>query len=213
MKKIILAVAIGFMAISCKVDSKNKVETSDAKEVVTTSKSESLKVDITASSLNWKGYKPTGEHFGTIGIAEGLLSLTEGKLVGGTFTINMKSIVDKDMEADNEYNAKLVKHLSSADFFEVDKFPTASFEITNVSDNEGKLSVSGNLTVKGISKNITFPATLSNNGIVTILKSDPFKVDRTEFGIQFKSTKLADIIKEKSIDDLFEISFEVKATK
>ena len=213
MNRLILAVAIGFMAISCKVDSKNKVETSDAKEVSSSSSAENLKVDVAASTLNWKGYKPTGEHFGTVDITNGELNIAQGKLVGGSFTINMKSIVDKDMAADNEYNAKLVGHLSSADFFDVEKFPTASFEISNVSENAGKLNVSGNLTVKGISKNITIPATLSNNGGTVVLKSETFKVDRTEFGITFKSTKLVDVIKEKSIDDLFEISFEVKATK
>lgn len=213
MNKLVLAVAMVFLAISCKVDSKNKVETSEAQEVSAKSNSNALEVDVAASSLNWRGYKPTGEHFGTISIAKGSLSLTEGKLNGGAFTIDMKSIVVEDMPADNEYNAKLVGHLSSADFFEVEKFPTASFDITNVTENNGKLNVSGNLTVKGISKNITFPASLSSSGSTTILKSEPFKVDRTEFGIQFKSTKLADVIKEKSIDDLFEISFEVKATK
>lgn len=212
MKKIIVALLIAATAVSCKVDSKNKVETSDAKEVKEVAAAD-IAVDATASEVNWKGFKPTGEHFGTVTITEGILKTADGNLVGGTFTFDMNSIVVKDMPADNEYNAKLVGHLKSGDFFEVEKFPTASFEITEVAKAEAKVNISGNLTVKGITKNITIPAAVSTVDGAMVVTSDAFKVDRTEFGIQYKSTKLADVIKEKSIDDLFEMSFVVKATK
>jgi len=213
MKKVFLALTVVLLAASCKVDSKNKVETSESKKVEVVEISEVFTVEVNSSTVNWKGYKPTGEHFGTIGISEGTLNLKDGKLIGGTFTFDMNSIKVTDMPADNEYNAKLVGHLKSGDFFDVEQFSTASFEITSVTEAEEKLNVSGNLTAKGISKNITIPAILTNDNGVLTLTSDAFKVDRTEFGIQYKSTKLVDVIKEKSIDDLFEMTFKVKASK
>lgn len=213
MKKVLLVVAVVLIAISCKVDSKNKVETSEAQEVKGIESAVTHSVTVENSIVNWKGFKPTGEHFGTIGISEGTLNIIDGKLVGGTFTFDMNAIKVTDIPVEKKGNKNLVGHLKSEDFFDVEKFPTASFEITEVKEVEGKLNVSGNLTAKGISKNITIPATLtSEEGIIT-LTSEPFKVDRTEFGIQYKSTKLVDVIKEKSIDDLFEMSFEVKASK
>ena len=155
------------LAASCKVDSKNKVAVSDAKEIATTS-SKSVKVNVDDSKVSWKGFKPGGEHFGVISISEGSLKLENGNLVGGSFAFDMNSIVDTDMPADNEYNAKLVGHLKSADFFDVEKFPTAKFEITSVDEENEKVNVSGNLTIKETTKNITIPVFFINdNGIVS----------------------------------------------
>lgn len=213
MKKVILIFAIVLIATSCKVDSKNKVETSDAEEVKTTVESISYSVDTENSSVTWKGFKPTGSHNGAISISEGTINVLENELVGGKFTIDMNTIVDLDMAVDNEYNAKLVGHLNSADFFDVEKFPTAMFEITKVVKTDSILNVSGNLTLKEITKNITIPVTLTNADGTITLTSELFKIDRTEFGIEFKSMKLAGMVKDKSIDDLFEMSFVVSAKK
>ncbi|AOW20550.1 YceI family protein [Urechidicola croceus] len=209
MKKIILAIALVVVAVSCKVDSKNKVETSDAEKVVATEGS-TYKVNTEKSSLTWKGFKPTGSHNGTISLANGSLNVADDNIVGGKFTIDMNSIVCLDLPEEGDYGApKLVGHLNSPDFFDVAKFPTATFEITEVKST----SISGNLTIKGITKNISIPATSGvANGFAT-LKSELFKVDRTEFGIEYKSMKLADMVKDKSIDDLIEMSFDVIVQK
>jgi polyisoprenoid-binding protein YceI len=210
MKKVILVLVMAVLAASCKVDSKNKVAVSDAKSVAVTS-SESIKVDVDISTISWKGFKPGGEHFGVISISEGSVDLENGNLVGGSFMFDMNSIVDKDMPADNEYNAKLVGHLKSSDFFDVAKFPTAKFEITSVANENGKLNVSGNLTIKAATKNITIPASFVNeNGLVS-LKSDVFTIDRTDFDVRYGSKKFFDDLKDKFINDEFEISFDVKA--
>jgi len=82
MKKVLLVVAVVLMAISCKVDSKNKVETSEAQEVKGIESAVKDYVTVESSIVNWNGFKPTGEHFGTIGISEGTLNLIDGKLVG-----------------------------------------------------------------------------------------------------------------------------------
>ena len=218
MKRIILTMVIAISMIACK-NNKGKVEVSDAEKVdssinADSADTEAFSVISDKSTLTWKGFKPTGSHDGTVGISSGNLNVANAKLAGGKVMIDMTSIVCLDMPADDEYNAKLIGHLKATDFFDVAQFPTASFEITGVEyADEGKINVSGNLTVKGITKNITIPATFgSANGFAT-LKSDVFKVDRTEFGIEYKSTKLVEIVKDKSIDDLIEMSFDVLAQK
>jgi len=213
MKKLILTMFVAVSVMACKVDSKNKVEATDAKKVEATKEATVYTVITDKSTVTWKGFKPTGTHNGTIEISKGKLDLSGDNLVGGKFIIDMNSIVNLDMPADDEYNAKLVGHLKAADFFDVAKFPTATFEITKVEKNDAKVNVTGNLTAKGITKSITIPATFGvANGFATF-KSDLFKIDRTEFGIQYKSTKLTDVLKDKSIDDLFEMSFDVMAKK
>ncbi len=213
MKKLILTLIVAVSVIACKVDSKNKVKTTDAKEVKTTVEKTTYTVITDKSTLTWKGFKPTGFHNGTIALLDGKINMKGNDLIGGKFRVDMNAIIDLDMPADNEYNAKLVGHLKSADFFDVTQFPRALFEITNVVKEGDKVMVSGNLTIKEIKKNITIPAVINAaNGFVTF-RSEPFKIDRTEFGIQYKSTKLVDVIKEKSIDDLFEMSFAIMAKK
>ena len=218
MKKIVLTIVIAISMIACK-DNKGKVQVSDAEKVdssinADTADIEAFSVINNMSTLTWKGFKPTGSHNGTVGISSGNINVANNKLAGGKVIMDMNSIVCLDMSADDELNAKLVGHLKAADFFDVAQFPTALFEITDVEyGEEEKINVSGNLTVKGITKNITIPAIFgTENGFLT-LKSDVFKVDRTEFGIEYKSTKLLDIIKDKSIDDLMEMSFNVLAEK
>ena len=212
-KKIILTMLVTVSVIACKVDSKNKVETSDAKEVKQISYTKDI-FEVEKSQLTWKGFKPTGSHHGVVKIIKGKLILSGNALIGGKFQIDMNSITDLDMPADDAYNKKLVDHLKSEDFFSVSEYPKAFFEITQVTNDGDKIRVSGNLRIKGIIKNITIPAaTVTRVNDVVTFKSEPFKIDRTEFGIQYKSTKLADIIKEKSIDDLFEMSFDILAKK
>ena len=216
MKKILLILVVAASVMACKGD---KVKTSDAKEVDASINAESADTEAYTlindkSVLTWKGFKPTGSHNGTVAISKGNINVADAKLVGGKVMIDMNSIVCLDIPADAKGNADLVGHLKNEDFFDVPKFPAATFEITGVENtDEGKINVSGNLTVKGITKNITIPATFGEaNGFAT-LKSDVFKVDRTEFGIEFKSMKLVDMVKDKSISDLIEISFDIMAQK
>lgn len=213
MKKIILLIVVVLTTISCKKDSKNKVDVQDEKTPIEVVASEAILIDAEHSKVIWKGFKPGGEHYGLITISEGTISLTDGNLVGGSFKFDMNSIIDMDMPADDEYNIKLVKHLKSADFFDVEKFPTSTFEITDITELGGDLKISGNLTIKETTKNITIPAALiANNGKVT-LKSDVFRVDRTDFNVRYGSKKFFDNLKDKFINDEFELSFELNTVQ
>lgn len=210
MKKILFALILSASFIACKSDKKTE-KTEDVSTKVSEIKIEdgSYQAKVDASTLNWKGNKPTGSHNGTVAIKEGNLNVLDGKLTGGKFIFDMESITVLDLPADDEYNGKLVAHLKNEDFFDVVNHPTAVFEITSVSNN----IVKGNLTVKDITKPIEFTSKLSVLADGIELSSDTFKIDRTDFNIQYKSKKFFDNLKDKFIDDEFEISFKVLASK
>jgi polyisoprenoid-binding protein YceI len=206
MKKIILSlVLVASVLTGCKGEKKDKVTTADAVKVAVTA--DLNNVDLASSVITWKGTKPTGAHDGTIMLQEGSLNLKAGKLTGGTFVIEMSSI--KNLDLDAESAAKIEGHLSAPDFFDVATYATSKFVITSVIEAEGKLAVTGNLTVKDITKSITIPATLLSVGNVTTFKSDKFNIDRTEFNIKYASKTFFDNLKDKFIDDAIELSFTV----
>lgn len=211
MRNIIIVLAIAFCVISCKKDSKNKVEVGDAREVPEVNAAKAILIDTQNSKVIWKGFKPGREHYGLISISQGTISVENGNLIGGNFKFDMSSITDLDMPADDEYNAKLVTHLKSADFFDVEKYPTSTFEITEISDLGGDLNISGNLTIKGTIKNITIPVAMIESDEKVTIKSDIFTIDRTDFNVRYGSKKFFDNLKDKFINDEFELSFELNA--
>ena len=164
-------------------------------------------VDTASSVLLWKGFKPTGSHNGTVKLASGTIKVKRGKLKSGEFVIDMTSIKDADG------SKRLEGHLKSGDFFGVEKFPTSKFVITKVKNKGGKLAVTGDLTVKGITKSITIPAMLSEAGGVITFKSETFKVNRADFNVRYGSKSFFDNLKNKFINDLMELSFTVKTVK
>ncbi|SNR44082.1 YceI-like domain-containing protein [Lutibacter agarilyticus] len=212
MKKFVLILVIGVGLIACKNDKK----ATPANENLTEAKAKVQQIEkgtyvanTETSTLNWKGFKPTGEHNGTVAIKDGSLVISEGNLSGGSFTFDMTAITVLDIPAEDEYNAKLVGHLKNEDFFDVANHKTATFEITSVDG----VNVKGNLTVKGITKPIEFEAILAKTESGIELTGETFKIDRTQFGIEYKSKSIFENLKDKFINDEFEISFKVEASK
>jgi polyisoprenoid-binding protein YceI len=171
------------------------------------------KVDTATSKINWKGFKPTGSHYGTIKLADGNFIVKNEMIAGGQFTINMNSIVDLDMPEDNEYNAKLVAHLKSADFFDVVNYPNGSFEIKATENKDEKTLIKGELTLKGLIHPISFLADVKFENDRLSFKSETFKIDRSKWNIRYKSKSFFDDLKDKFIEDDMEISIELNATK
>ena len=124
----------------------------------------------------------------------------------------MNTISCLDLEAGNG-KEKLEGHLKNEDFFDVTKFPTAKFEIAGSEMKKGKLNVTGNFTLRGITKSITISATLTEKDGIATFKSDVFSIDRTDFGVTYSSKKFDAALKDKFINDLMEISFDVTAQK
>lgn len=208
MKKAIIAiVAVSVLLVSCKGEKKEKVE---AKEEVKVEKVVAKdNVDLTASLMTWKGTKPGGAHDGTVAFKPSTLVVENGTITGGEFTIDMASIKVLDIK-DPKKAGNLAGHLTSDDFFDVAKYPTSTFVITSVDSKDGKLAVTGNLTIKDVTKSITIPASLTEADGVYSFTSDKFNIDRADFNVKYGSKKFFDNLKDKFIDDLVEMSFEVK---
>lgn len=179
--------------------------------------------NISTSVIDWEGTKPGGSHVGTIAIQSGTVNVDKGQIVGGSFLIDMKSIKNTDL-TDPEYNKKLVGHLMSPDFFAVDSFPTAKFEITKVEtlpqpENLDGVSansiVSGNLTIKNISRAIQFKANIVVDEAAGSVSATSVKfiIDRSEWKIKYGSRKFFDNLKDKFINDEIGMKVMIKATK
>ena len=209
MRKIVLSlVVVASLLTACKGEKKEKVEVKEAVKIEV-SIAALDNVDTTASVLTWIGTKPTGSHNGTVAIKSGGLLVEEGTLKGGEFVIDMNTITNVDM-AGSDGAGKIEGHLKAPDFFDIAVYPTSKFVITKVEDVEGKLAVTGNLQIKDVTKSITIPAMISTEGGVTTFKSDVFNVDRADFNVKYGSKRWIEGLKDKFINDLMEMSFEVK---
>lgn len=198
---------------SCK-DKAKEANTKEAEAVATTKASgEKYTANVAESTIEWKGFKPTGTHNGTINIENGVFSVVDGKINSGTFLIDMKSIEVLDIAKDDEYNGKLTGHLKSDDFFNVEKHPSAAFEITGLSEAEGKTMLSGNLTLKETKNNVTFPVTVTNTDGAVTLTSETFTIDRSKWNVKYGSKSFFDDLGDKFINDDIELKITVKATK
>ena len=209
----LLAAVALFIATSCSSKSGNKVDASDAKEATANVGSQKLVVDTLASTVAWKGYKPGGSHRGTLGIKQGELSVENGELVSGTFTLDMNKILCEDL-TDAKMNEQLVGHLKSADFFDVAKYPEGKFTITTVeklNDGVNTHRISGNLELKGVSKNITFDANVTNEGTIYKATTATFTIDRTQWGVNYGSKNIFKDLKDSFINDDMEVTITIVA--
>ena len=204
--------AFTFAVTSCK-DKAKEATTTAAEAVEEVVNAEAYTVNKDASTIAWKGFKPTGTHTGTIAIENGVLDVSNGNIVGGTFLIDMNSIVVTDIPAEDEKNAKLTGHLKSPDFFDAEKYPSAGFTITGIEEVEGKMMLSGNLSLKDAKNNVTFPVSVTNeNGVVT-LTSETFTIDRSKWNVQYGSKSFFDNLGDKFINDDIELKVSVSAAK
>jgi polyisoprenoid-binding protein YceI len=174
-----------------------------------TAPKDTYKINTAASSIGWVGKKVTGQHNGTVKVADGSLEVTNGKITGGEFTIDMNSIVCEDLK-DASTNAKLIGHLKSDDFFAVAKHPTAIFKIKNafpgaVKNGKQSYKIVGNLTIKGITKHVEFDAQTQTKGN-QIMATAAFKIDRSKWDIRYGSGSFFDELGDKMIYDDIELT-------
>lgn len=156
--------------------------------------------------LKWIGKKVTGQHNGTIQLKSGSLKYVGQIPASGVFVIDMKSIKDVDQQ-DKATNEKLIGHLSSDDFFAVEKYPTATFKFYSVQKLTGNQYLfKGKLTIKDVTKDYSVKATVSNNN--TIAKGQ-LQIDRTAFNIRYGSGKFFSSLGDKVINDIFTVDFKV----
>lgn len=218
MKKItILASLVGAFIFTAYAGNTSNGNNATTTEVAAPAKARTFQVDVAKSDIKWHAKKVTGEHFGTLELNSGQMDVQGNKVVGGTFTFDMNSIAVTDIK-DTEYNQKLVGHLKSDDFFSADKNPTATFKITSVKPlakapaGQANATVTGDLTIKGITKPVTFPATITVKDGVASAKAD-VTVDRSKFDIRYGSKSFFDNLGDKAIYDEFVVTLDVTASR
>ncbi|MCC9138892.1 YceI family protein [Pontibacter silvestris] len=219
---ILASFAATFLFAACNNNAGESTAEATTEEVTTeasaaTGEGEVYNVVPAQSEVTWNGKKVAGEHSGNIEMQGGELTVADGEVTGGTFTIDMASITNTDI-TDEEQNGKLVGHLKSDDFFGVEKYPTATFTITSISPIEGAVAgqpnynVEGDLTIKDKTNKVSFPATVSVNDNVATAKAD-VTVDRAKYDVRYGSNSFFDNLGDKAIEDEFTVSFDLTAQK
>jgi polyisoprenoid-binding protein YceI len=188
--------AICLMAACAQAPVADKAQTGEAQQAPAAATSgDKMAVDVAASTIAWIGTKPVGQHNGMFKLKSGELALNGGQLSGGKFVIDMNSLQVLDGDADTQ--AKLGGHLKAADFFETEKHPEATFEITGVqpytapADLAQKVllqgathTIAGNLTMKGVTKSVTFPAIVKATPEALVAQAN-FNINRTDWGLVY----------------------------
>ncbi|MFO8054146.1 MAG: YceI family protein [Bacteroidales bacterium] len=204
------------MIQACKNPGGEKSQATDAREVQK-SQDKALTVNTEQSSVKWLGTKPTGEHHGFVPIIEGKINQHKKNITGGKFTFDIANLSVEDLE-DPKENQKLTDHLNSPDFFNTDTFPTITFDITEVKENDSdkfkdglKLTheISGNLTIKDISKNISFNANILFDNDKIELIAPQFLIDRTKWNVNYGSKSVFDDLKDNFIHDDIGITLKI----
>lgn len=169
-------------------------------------------VDTSSSKIHWLGKNVAGgTHTGTISLQKGSFSFDGSKLTGGEFTIDLKTIAVTDLTGSRA--ERLENHLKSEDFFEIEKHPSAQFKITKIDGQGTNITITGDLTIKGITNPITFPATIKQTGSTVSASAKDVKFDRTHFDVKYRSGNFFSGLGDRAISDEITIDIEILAKK
>ena len=180
---------------------------------LTTTAQNSFIVNAEQSIIHWKGFKISGNHYGTLLLKEGIFNFSNDYIIGGEFIIDMNTIKNVDIPSDDKYNKKLVDHLKNDDFFGVNNYPTAKFIITKTEIKGSKILIKGDLSIKNKTNPVEFLASISHDKKKVFFKSDSFKIDRSKWDLKYKSKSFFDSLGDNFIYDDMEISVEITALK
>lgn len=193
MKKVFFVLAAGLVLMtSCLTTPAGDNAVTDEEKAALAAIGDTLLLDAGGSSIGWVASKPGSQHNGTFNIANGFVTVANGSLTGGKIDIDVTSLQVLDLTGEDKNS--LENHLKSADFFLIDSFPTATFQITNVSTFDSAAqstlpgathTISGNLTMRGKTNNVTFPALVKTDGGRVTAVAD-FTIDRTQWGLVYK---------------------------
>lgn len=165
------------------------------------------KIDLKSAYIFWEGANSFRSHKGTVKLKSGFLTIANKQLISGEFVVDMTTIHNR------EGFEKLEEHLKSADFFEVEKYPTSKFVITNVAQEKNNVKITGNLTIKDITKSITVNGIILENDKSFLLRSEVFKLNRAEFHVKYMSKSFFKNLKDSFINDEVDMSFLIRVNK
>jgi polyisoprenoid-binding protein YceI len=174
----------------------------------TTTIAETYQIDTSKSTLEWHGSKIVGsKHNGNVKIKSGVVEFSATGPQSAEVVIDMTTITDNDLEG--EWNKKLVTHLSSDDFFNVEKFPTAKIVAKSFKAvGDGKFEVTGELTIRDVTKPITFVSMAKGHSITADIK-----FDRTTWNVRYGSGKFFKNLGDKMISDEVQVKVALVTKK
>ena len=222
MKKIILNLVIlaSVTLVSCnntntQQNAETTTPTTEQSAVTEGSQAETFAYSVNPTSVvEWVGSKPAGKHNGTVNVTKGGVNVENGAITKAEFVLDMNTITVLDLQA-GKGKEDLEAHLKGTNpekvdhFFNVKDFPTASFVFKRF---DGK-NLIGDLTIKGKTKEVSFPATVTVTDNEVSIVSQPFKINRVDFGVNYGSKSVFDDLKDKFINDDVELVVKAKATK
>lgn len=197
-----------FMNFSCKENKEKTIATTIEDNGIP------LDVDINSSVIYWTGFSSKAAHHGTLKLKEGVLYIDNNNIKMGGFTIDMNTI--KCTSIINEKDRqKLETHLNRADFFDIVRFPDAKFTITHtdaITDQDSiSHRISGRLDLKGFEGGVSFDAKITKDGDLYKAVTQPFKIDRTKWGIKYGSNTVYDAMQTSIVQDSIELKIVIVA--
>lgn len=213
----ILIATISLLVTACKKenskgDYSNLYEKSSADE-------NKYKVDTKESVINWTGFKPKTKHTGTLKLGEGVVNIKNDSIVSGRFYFDLKSITVTNLK-ESEGKSDLETHLKGTgdkkkrnDFFNILKFPSGDFRLIKVEYVNNKAIIYGNLSLKGITKAVNFPAVIKISEKEVFINSETLRLNRTFWNMKYASKSFDPDLGLNYINDDIEIKVVVKADR
>lgn len=211
MKRFCLITAL--LAFSAAGNTADKGKKMDPKADAKVAAGAMMKVDTKASVVKWIGTKKIGSaHNGQVAVKEGQIELKDGKIIAGNIVVDMATITNEDLKGSPDYHKKLIAHLSNEDFFNVTKFPTATFKITGAEKkSDTDWVIKGDFTMIGKTNPVEVPAKLKLDG-ASVVGEAKLKLDRTKWGLKYGSGNFfKELAGDKIINDEFELDLMLTA--
>ncbi|MBR9919849.1 MAG: YceI family protein [Bacteroidetes bacterium] len=201
--------AVLFLVACSSTPEGEKVEAGEEQEAAQASSGTTYMVNTADSKVHWLASKVSAQHPGTVKLNSGKFTVENGNITAGKFAMDMTSITVNDPNMNEEKTANLTGHLKSEDFFLVEQYPTATFEVVSCTPVEGEPEathrINGNLKIKDVTKSINFPANVVISETMVQAVSPQFTINRQEWGITYPG------MPDDLINDMIGLRLEIYA--
>ncbi|MBZ0258496.1 YceI family protein [bacterium] len=188
---VLLACAVTVFGCSNPADNVTEAKVSEPSGEMTASADGKTYTVQPESTISFVGSKVTGSHDGGFKTFSGEFTVVDDKPEGSSGTIKI------DMNSTWADNDRLTGHLKSPDFFDVEKNPTTTFKATKIEKADDGYTVTGDLTLHGVTKAISFPAQVAIEGDSVTLQAE-FFIKRFDFAIKYPG-KADDLIRDEVV--------------
>ena len=191
MKNLIVGLIVLAAFLTSCGDMGKKAETKAAEAVkeVKTASTKAYTNIAAGSHLEWRAAHLGGvqPRFGKVSLQSADVKITDGQVTNATVVVDLNTLTVENFEDGSEQQGQLKGHLLNEDFFNVSKYPTATFELTDIAPSSGDYNstVTGNLTILEATKSITFNANVNTSDSGVSIHSEDFSVDRTDWGLTY----------------------------